>query len=385
MASVHRNPASPYWHGAYRDAEGARRKFSTKLTDRSRALAMVRELEKVAKKARAGLLVESAAREAISELVEQATGEPLAFETVESWAKTWLAGKKAVRAENTGVRYTTVMRDFLAFLGPRARLNIALLRTADVEAFRAAEVDMGKQGKSVNITVKIVGSMVAAAMRRGLVKTNVASLESLPENPTEKPTFAPAQLSAVARVAATKEKGEWRTMLLLGYYTGGRLSDLAKLKRGSLDLDKGTVKFLPRKTKRFNRPVFAPLHRALLEHLRGLDLPSDPEAPILPALSRKAAAGENGLSKTFGRIVNEAGIAAPTLRAAAGAKGRTMKGLGFHGLRHSFISGLMNAGVTAEMRKRLAGHVVTGVHDAYSHAEVETLRRELNKLPRIEL
>ncbi len=37
-------------------------------------------------------------------------------------------------------------------------------------------------------------------------------------------------------------------------------------------------------------------------------------------------------------------------------KGRASNSKTFHGLRHSFISGLANAGVSPEIRQKLAGH-----------------------------
>ena len=53
----------------------------------------------------------------------------------------------------------------------------------------------------------------------------------------------------------------------------------------------------------------------------------------------------------------------------------------FHSLRHSFSSALMNAGVPEELRMRLTGHRSKAVHQGYSHAEVETLRAAVSKLP----
>jgi site-specific recombinase XerD len=55
----------------------------------------------------------------------------------------------------------------------------------------------------------------------------------------------------------------------------------------------------------------------------------------------------------------------------------------FHGLRHSFISQLANAGVAQEIRQKLAGYTSAEVHGTYTHHEIETLRAAVEKLPRL--
>jgi integrase len=52
-------------------------------------------------------------------------------------------------------------------------------------------------------------------------------------------------------------------------------------------------------------------------------------------------------------------------------------------LRHSFNSMLLNSGVGEDLRMRLSGHASTEMNRRYSHAEVETLRAAVAKLPRI--
>ena len=100
---------------------------SSQRGNRRGALSFATDLEKTAEKARSGILIEAQARQKISEMVEHAIGVPLAFETAQSGFKTWLAGKVATKAKGTAVRYEQIARDFLAHLGPRARLNLAAL------------------------------------------------------------------------------------------------------------------------------------------------------------------------------------------------------------------------------------------------------------------
>lgn len=73
----------------------------------------------------------------------------------------------------------------------------------------------------------------------------------------------------------------------------------------------------------------------------------------------------------MGRVVNRQG------------KGRATNSKTFHGLRHSFISQLANAGVAPEVRQKLAGHSDAKTHGIYTHHEIETIRGAIAKLPRL--
>src|SRR5215813_12364566 len=86
---------SPFWYCAYRLPNGKRTFRSTKLTDRKAADEFCRRLEYASCESKAGRLIETRARQLISEIVEHATGEPLRNFTAEEWLREWLTGKKA--------------------------------------------------------------------------------------------------------------------------------------------------------------------------------------------------------------------------------------------------------------------------------------------------
>src|SRR5262245_13110443 len=126
MASVHKDSRnkSPYWYCAYRLPNGKRTFRSTKLTDRKAAEEFCRRLEYASNESKAGRLIETRARQLISEIVEHATGEPLRNFTTEEWFREWLTGKKASKAVATFLKYANAVKGFLASLGPRAKLNV---------------------------------------------------------------------------------------------------------------------------------------------------------------------------------------------------------------------------------------------------------------------
>jgi site-specific recombinase XerD len=64
-----------------------------------------------------------------------------------------------------------------------------------------------------------------------------------------------------------------------------------------------------------------------------------------------------------------------------GKAGKTRNARSFHCLRHSFVSGLANAGVGVEMRQALAGHASAEMNLKYTHREIESLREAMKDFP----
>jgi len=106
-------------------------------------------------------------------------------------------------------------------------------------------------------------------------------------------------------------------LILAGYYTGGRLSDLARLKWSNVDLSededgpKGKITFYQQKTEAKmgqKAKVETPIHPEVQEYLvasAGID---NPNAPVFPELYDKLGPGKSGLSMAFKRIMERAGI-----------------------------------------------------------------------------
>ena len=124
IASVGKyDKSSPFWYAAFTDPLGRRLKKSTGQTSKSRALEVARTWEKASEEARQLRLTEARAREVISELMRSVGGESLTVFTVEQWFGHFVNQKKKSRAAATGKRHAQTMRDFVEFLGPKARLN----------------------------------------------------------------------------------------------------------------------------------------------------------------------------------------------------------------------------------------------------------------------
>ena len=162
---------------------------------------------------------------------------------------------------NTGKRYRQVIRDFTASLGKRATLALAHITSKDVFDYRKSILDAGKTARTANLSLKVVSSAFNAALRQGYITTNpCTALESLPFESKEKGTFTPAQMSKLVGRGGRRLEG----CILLAYYTGARLRDMANMRWSAVDLTRQFVTFTPSKTK---KPVTIPLHSELERHL----------------------------------------------------------------------------------------------------------------------
>lgn len=380
---------SPFWICCYTSADGRRLKKSTKQTDRRKAWEVCLAIDRAEAHARSGTLTEARARDIIAEILQRTSGEKLAYFTVEEWVKHWLEGKKQSKSPRTADRYEQICDEFLESLGGRAKLNIAAITSKDILTFRKARMAKGLTPSTTNLDVKIISGVFNSATRQGYIPMNpCAAVESLPSERIEKGVFTREHIKALMKAAMKQEHGrpvfeagaDWRGAILLSYYTGARLQDVANIQWDSIDLPNKLITYTARKTK---ERVLVPIHPDLEAYLLSLDAPDSGKAFVFPKLARRDTAGRSGLSRTFARIMARAKIAGELVR-DRNKQGRTIRSLTFHSLRHSFNSEMANAGVGEELRMKLTGHATREEHKKYTHHELAPLRAAINKLPALE-
>ncbi len=384
---------SPFWICCYTSAAGQRLQKSTKITikpvkgekrkdgsaktaadKRSEALEVCLAIERAENHAKNGTLTEHQAKKIIGEILERTTGEPLRNYRVRDWFAHWLDMKEQVRSGKTMDRYRQVIRDFIVSLGNRANLALAHITPNDVLTYRNFVTAAGKKARTANLSVKVVSAAYNAAVRQHIIESNPATaLESLPVRAEEKGTFTVAQVSKLVRAA----EGEWRGAILLGYYTGARLSDVANMRWSAVDWQNKVIRFTPSKTRKsVTLPLHSQLERELLKNA-GIG-----NAPMFPSLTGKGTGGKHGLSGRFNAIMEKAGVEGKRTPASGG---RTLSSLSFHSLRHSFNSALANAGVSQEIRQKLTGHASAEMNAIYTHHELAPLRAAIGVIPSVKL
>jgi integrase len=100
-------------------------------------------------------------------------------------------------------------------------------------------------------------------------------------------------------------EGDWKGLILSGYFTGGRRVDLARLTWSDIDLSEKTITFVQRKT---GSSVQVPIHQDLYDCLLELPGSDRPKKPVFPKLFDEPGAGKSGLSMSFMTLMERVGI-----------------------------------------------------------------------------
>jgi integrase len=377
---------SQYWYYCYRDANGRRLKKSTKETDRRKARIIGEGFEEAEDLAKRGNATEEQIRKVISETLARVNGKRVYDPTVREWLDKWLANEKSAVSEATLTRYRQVVADFLASIGPVGNQRLEAVTSEHVLKHRKQLESEGRAPATVNFTVKrVLKRAFKVAIDEGIITRNPCATVRLIQDrdKVEKGVFLPEQVAKLIQSA----KGDWKGLIIGAYYTGGRLSDLARLTWSNVDLsqNKKVIRFMQKKTKGKTpkAKVEIPIHEALEEYLLSRPISHAPNAPVFPELHDKPGSGKSGLSMAFKRIMAKAGIDAGVIRERTGTAGRSVSALSFHSLRHSFNSALANAGVNQELRQKLTGHASADMNTIYTHHELETVRTAIKALPRL--
>jgi integrase len=377
-AVKHAGGKSPYWYAVYRDETGRRRKRSTKLTSKAKALEMAYALQKAAKLARDKTLTEARTRELLSEILQSVNGEGLRVFTVAQWFDHFVKQKQKSRASQTAKKHEQMMKEFIAFLDHKANLNIAAVSSKDVADFRDHREARGLAPSSLNVDLRCLSSAFNAALRQGHISVNPClAIEPLKDKQVHKAVFTPEQVTALVKTA----EGEWKGVILTAFYTGARFGDCANLQWKHLDLvsDIKTIRFTQGKTK---REIVIAVHPALEDFLLKLPTAGSDDDFVFPSLAQRKV---NILSVQFRRIMEKSHIEQRVIRerGESSESGRSVYALSFHSLRHSFSSLLANAGIAEETRMALTGHTTREMQQRYTHRQLSVLRDAVSVLPRV--
>lgn len=373
MACVWKHPASKFWFARFTDERGVQRNRTTRQTDRRTAQTLADAWEHACRLAKRGELTEARSRAVVSEILERVSAGTESIRSVPAnqFFGDWLAHKTSTKSAGTAERYETTVRQFLAHLGERAARPLGAIRPADLQNFFTAR-GKTRSAKTISVDCKTLSAAFTLARRQGLIDKNPLDLVELPKiESREREPFTPDQVRLLVDTAT----GDWRTAILAAYFLGARLGDVTNLQWRDFDLVAGTVSYRQQKT---GEKVTAALHRELLGYLLGIA--GDTAGPLTPSLANRITGGHNGLSAEFNRLMRQAGIGQ---NRTTQKSGRSFATLSFHSLRHGFESLLANLSVSAELRRELTGRASEATQRGYTHLQLETQRRAVDKLPSV--
>ena len=172
---------------------------------------------------------------------------------------------------------------------------------------------------------------------------------------------------AEIRKVLDSTQGDWRTIWIIGYSTSMRISDCAKLKWTSVNLDTNIISVIPFKTRlKKPTPIDIPIHQDLRAVLLSVPVESR-EGFVVPEC---ATAYDNGtLTYKIKNILENCGIST----SRKDENGKTICVKSFHSLRSACATEMANAGVP-----------LTDICTMLNHSSVETtegyLRKDQNRL-----
>lgn len=376
MASIHRQPGKPYWFCAFTDQDGTRKFKSSKTTNRKQAERICAAWQKSATEARMQRLTPERARQVIEEGVREIadlSGVAMPRQSIRAYFESWLKGKTA--SEGTLQRYEGIVAAFLKFIGPRAKNSLQGLTDGDIQSFRD-DLEPRVSSGTVNTYLKVLRVALNKAVKLNLIDRNPAvGVDNLDNDDRHRRRpFTKEELQKLLGVCSQ----DWRTMVLVGLYTGLRLGDCAALTWANLDLQRNEITV---RTEKTGRVQILPLHKVLLAHLMTLPAGDDPTVRLCPSLVVKDG---SQLSNEFYDVMSSVGLS-PARDHQGKGKGRDRRRkqsvVSFHSLRHTATSLLKNAGVSDVVARDIIGHDSEAVSRNYTHIDTETKRKAIDAMP----
>ncbi len=365
-----------WWLGWRHNGEQFRK--STKQTVKAEAEKQLAELE---------ALETARARDALtSDYFAAVTGRAVAKATASKFIASWLDESKSVTTASTFNKYRQVVREFSSF----AEIDSKGLLMEDLTVEHVAGFLADKRKRLAPGTVKgyrrILSSIFLLAQNRGIIKGNPVALakgrgKSAEDLTTKKRPFTLAEIKTLL----DKATPFWRYMMTAGFYSGQSLGDLVTMRAETVDLGAGQITMHRRKT---GKQVIIPISKTLQKLLVSI-WPKGGKGFFWPAeAARYEKVGASPFSQEFYDLLADVGMVRARDEKKKGAgKGRSAKRipqkLGFHNLRHTFVTHLKIGGAVDSVAKELAGHSSSAVNTVYTHLPHDTLAKAINQLPEV--
>ncbi len=217
-----------------------------------------------------------------------------------------------------------------------------------------------------------------------ILKDKAQLTENVWEKPKTKPLVTQSRRELTIEELKTvcdRATGDLRALFCIGLYTGLRLGDCATLRWCEVDLKRNQIQRVPRKTAlRSPKPVTLPIHPALFGVLNSI--PSNERGEyVLPRIANVYLNGSRSLLTTeIQKHFDDCGI--ETTRERENGVRRVVE-VGFHSLRHSFVSMCRSSGVALSVVESLVGHSSVDMTRHYTHTSQLAAQHAVALLPSI--
>ena len=271
-------------------------------------------------------------------------------------------------AELTVLGYEADLRDFQAFFEELdSQLSWHTLDADVVRAWMEQMVERGNSATSVCRRLSAVRTFYRYALSRGFVAHDPAHAIEGPKKQKPLPQFLKEremdELLEPAMWGDNFKDVRARTLLLLFYSTGMRLSELIGLDDEMVDFTTMELKVTGKRDKQRIIPFGSELSEALQDYIRRRDTEISRTTRALFVTNKGERMNRNKVryevSKALARVT-------------------TLKKRTPHVLRHTFATAMLNHDAGIESVKKLLGHESLSTTEIYTHATFEQLKRVYN-------
>jgi integrase len=174
--------------------------------------------------------------------------------------------------------------------------------------------------------------------------------------------------------------GELRTLYAIGLYTGLRLGDACRLDWAEVAPDLSRIIREPAKTSYKGTELVIPVHPVLGAILAETP-PPQRSGPVLPETADAYGVTGAKVARRVGKHFEDHGIRLHKPGTGEGTGHRAAVEVGFHSLRHSFVSLAARHGVPLHVIQALCGHSTPAVQRLYLHNTEADTRRAIDSIP----
>lgn len=269
----------------------------------------------------------------------------------------------------TVLTYERSLREFEAYF--KGLDETSDWTTVDADVIRdwmETMLDKGAKATSVNTALSALRSFFRYALGRKMVEKDPAHLIEGPKKSKPLPQFL--REKEMNELLDEKEWGETlknvraRTILMLLYETGIRVSELTGLDDSDVDFVSGQLKVTGKRNKQRIVPFGNELAIAVQQYMRLRD-------QKVARLSEALLVTDKGCRMSRGQVY--------TIVRQQLSQVTTLKKRSPHVLRHTFATAMLNNGAGLESVKKLLGHESLETTEIYTHTTFEQLKRVYEK------
>ena len=225
-------------------------------------------------------------------------------------------------------------------------------------------MDKGNAATSVNRRLSAVRTFYKYAMRTGLAKSDPAHAVKGPKKNHPLPKFVREKEMDMALDSETGveqyKNVRARTLLLMFYTTGMRLSELIALDDANIDMEAGELRVTGKRDKQRIIPFGQELRETLQQYMECRDAGVARQCEAFFVTAKGERMNRNQVRYEVEK----------SLKGWTTIPQRTP-----HVLRHSFATAMLNHGAGLESVKKLLGHESLTTTEIYTHTTFEQLKK----------